>query len=519
MGASAGQAQPPTEPPAPQQPVALEVKVEPPEAKPGDVVTVFVRIKAEEALPEATLAATLGPGLGFEGVEGEGARFEAAERRLQWGLGPVGRGEKACRLRLRVQDDARDVTRQEFALQGAPEQGTLAVAQVAIRRTFPPAQTRVTPEEGGELRSADGRVRVVFPKGAVERPVRVEHRPKRADAMLPGQAGMALEFELNAFTDDEAAAPVRRFAKDLELRVDLSGLIDLESLPMHQYARLAYWDEAMGEWMGIRARREGNTLIGALDHFTTIGGGSANIYQKGWVLTFNDATVSTFSGGLTYDYPIKVPEGRGGLTPDLRLSYNSRRVDGILTWIQTDWAGLGWTLDTMEIVRRIEPAWDASSGSPAWCWEWFDWQNEFTLLYKGTGYKLKPGSSNPYGRYYTEDEQFLYIERRNTAGGNGSPVNQTSEYWIVRLRDGTEYRLGYNNDSEQTLHTNSGRAIRPSMWVTNRPMSRSVGGWTAFRISAATGSNSRTTRRLRTATRVGAIGSAPATFLRCATTC
>ncbi len=62
---------------------------------------------------------------------------------------------------------------------------------------------------------------------------------------------------------------------------------------------------------------------------------------------------------------LQVPAGRGGLTPDPRLSYNSRRVDGILTWIQTDWLGLGWTLDSMAIVRKITPDYTPSGGRPA----------------------------------------------------------------------------------------------------------------------------------------------------------
>jgi hypothetical protein len=116
--------------------------------------------------------------------------------------------------------------------------------------------------------------------------------------------------------------------------------------------------------------------------------------------------------------------------------------------------GLGWTLDTMEIVREVQ----GTNGQS------FNWSNEFTLLYKGTAYKLKPDTGGlAYGHYHTEDEQFLAIERHNDEGNghgfDGAPLytpetpvgNRTGEYWIVRLRDGTECRLGYNRDSEQNL--------------------------------------------------------------------
>ena len=124
-----------------------------------------------------------------------------------------------------------------------------------------------------------------------------------------------------------------------------------------------------------------------------------------------------------------MPGGRKGLTPDLSLNYNSRRVDGILTWIQSDWAGLGWTLDTMEIVRKVHP--NYSGNPPAWYWEpaRVYWENKFTLLYQGSSFELQPATDQPYGRYYTKDEQFLYIERRNgeaaTQSGN-RPANTGS---------------------------------------------------------------------------------------------
>jgi hypothetical protein len=346
---------------------------------------------------------------------------------------------------------------QTATVEARPSPTATPAATATLEPTATPSpdsdEVRVTPEEGGELRSADGRVRLIIPEGAVTQAVRITHRPRRAEPLPPRQAGMALEFELHAVTDDALAVAVHEFEKELELRVDLSGLIDLEAMPYYQYAFLAYQD-ARGQWQELPTYRAGSQLLASLDHFSLIGGGAGNVVSSGWLLAYNDAHVSTFSGALTYDYPIEVPEGRGGLTPDLRLSYNSRRIDGILTWMQSDWVGSGWTVDTMEIVRKVTPDWGTGSGSPAWCWEWFHYENSFTLLYNGTGYRLKPASGNPYGRYHTEDEQFLYVERRNTLAGNGSPANTTGEYWIVRLRDGTEFRLGYNGNAEQTVTTN-----------------------------------------------------------------
>src|SRR5690606_32678601 len=45
---------------------------------------------------------------------------------------------------------------------------------------------------------------------------------------------------------------------------------------------------------------------------------------------------------------------------------------------------------------------------------------------------------------------FLYIERHNHALGNAGAVpNTTGEWWEIVATDGTRYRLGWNEDSEQ----------------------------------------------------------------------
>jgi hypothetical protein len=89
-----------------------------------------------------------------------------------------------------------------------------------------------------------------------------------------------------------------------------------------------------------------------------------------------------------------------------------------LTWIQTDWVGLGWSLDSMYVVRTKFENYggDRHPG----------WGNEYALVYNGVSYKLKPYSSTSTGRYFAEDDQFLYIARRsNLEGGtNGSPTTR-----------------------------------------------------------------------------------------------
>ena len=119
---------------------------------------------------------------------------------------------------------------------------------------------------------------------------------------------------------------------------------------------------------------------------------------------------------------------------------------------------MGWTLDTMEIVRKITPDYSPASSNYmdySWLWGYTYWENEFVLMYQGTAYKLVPQGDGASGYYSCEDEQFLRIQRLNDAGGNKSTANATGEYWIVTTKDGTQYQLGYNASSEQTVSMNS----------------------------------------------------------------
>jgi hypothetical protein len=349
-------------------------------------------------------------------------------------------------VKLQMTAAAPDLSTVRLELWSSDAEGA-ATADVDLRRSFPLAEQEITPEEGGYLASADGRVEVEFPAKAVDTPVSIEYRPLEVQRLAGENNGIALKAELLAVTKDDKAESVHQFTEPLTLTVDLEGLVDFDSLPYYARPFLGYWDEEKGEWQELEAERQGTRLTASLDHFTIIGAGVNYAMTSGWLLSFTDAQVSTFDGALSYDYQLEVPEGRGGLTPDLNLNYNSRRVDGLLTWIQTDWVGLGWSLDSMYVVRTKFENYggDRHPG----------WGNEYALVYNGVSYKLKPYSSTSTGRYFAEDDQFLYIARRsNLEGGtNGSPSNQTTEYWCVKLRDGTEYRLGYREDSEQAFRS------------------------------------------------------------------
>ncbi len=171
--------------------------------------------------------------------------------------------------------------------------------------------------------------------------------------------------------------------------------------------------------------------------------------DRGWQLTYNAPNVGLFSGAATFDYPLEVPPGRNGLQPDLRLSYNSRRVDGLLGWIQ-EWPGSGWSIDTLDIVRTSVNV--EASGA-------INVSNRSLLLMNGAAYELFPVNTaleGQPGRYYAKDAPQLYVEMYGY-----QPSGELRTAWRVRTPDGTTWNLGTTADASQYVsnYYNASNAI------------------------------------------------------------
>ncbi len=314
---------------------------------------------------------------------------------------------------------------------------------------------------GGTLSSADGRVRLGFPPGAVSESITVTMFISETNVYTVGRTAPLVLFSLEA-----EGRPEIEFAVPVTVTLNLGDLINYRDLMTWEHVYLASQvtvselpTEALQLppeqrppttfWIEVPLYRSEvtGTYIALIDHFSTWMGGVGGQEYAGWKLTYNAPTEDTFSGAATYNYPLDLPPGRGGLTPAINLSYSSKRIDGILSWTESDWVGRGWSIDAVEIVRQgVEYCWSENT-------QWICYDNRFTLLINGTGHDLFPAVGvTDYGRYYAKDGPGLYVERRNERGNNASPYNVTGEYWIVRTSDGTTYRLGYTTNSEQVLY-------------------------------------------------------------------
>lgn len=123
-----------------------------------------------------------------------------------------------------------------------------------------------------------------------------------------------------------------------------------------------------------------------------------------------------FTGSATFQYPIRVPPGTGGMQPSLALVYSSRhRADS--------WVGYGWNLGLSRIERSLK------RGVP----QYNDNADVFTL----DGQELVPEDTNTAlpRRYHTKRESFLRV------------IHEADDTWTVTEKNGTQLRFGTTIDS------------------------------------------------------------------------
>ncbi len=147
--------------------------------------------------------------------------------------------------------------------------------------------------------------------------------------------------------------------------------------------------------------------------------------QKGDLKSSDIFKVNIFSGSAGYLYPLKLPLGTNNLQPKVSLFYDSQSITGSAPGV----IGAGWELSQNYISRDVNYTFADISN------------DKFKLILNGQTYNLIYDATD--SRWHTKIESYFYI--KNLSGGN----NTNNIYWIVKFPDGTNYRLGYNNESEQ----------------------------------------------------------------------
>ena len=279
---------------------------------------------------------------------------------------------------------------------------------------------------GGEAQAFSGKVRLLFPADAVSQDLALEVRtPDDVDAAPYYPDNFPFEITANAKSD---GAPVERFAQPFAIQVSydprrIHG--DESSL------QLFYYDTGLGTWVPLPSEVDTtrHTLTGWSDHLTEFDI-DVQTWQSARLPGLKGFQVSPFTGAATYSYPIEVPDGPGGLQPDIALSYNSQTVDGLGGRSQASWVGMGWSLEGDYISRD-------QHGTP----NYFN-DDTYSLQVNGAGGLLLPiadaDSNSLTVDYKLSDDNFWRIRRYIIT----DTVNKEDDsYWIIWDKEGSQYRF------------------------------------------------------------------------------
>jgi hypothetical protein len=123
------------------------------------------------------------------------------------------------------------------------------------------------PDQQSELSSADGKVKLLFPTGAVSTTVDILHTPLRSpNQPLPaGMTGMYY-YELGAISN--VGNPVEKFAKPYTMQVSYAGIDLAAAGPSEQQLRIAYWNGDEWEMVPGSVDTANRRVEATLDHFS-----------------------------------------------------------------------------------------------------------------------------------------------------------------------------------------------------------------------------------------------------------
>jgi YD repeat-containing protein len=286
-------------------------------------------------------------------------------------------------------------------------------------------------EGGGRISSPDGRVTVDIPEGATDErlTVAISTRKHRGLDPMRTYSPFVGVWEFSATSLDRDGADVSSFERPLLVTVRFSP----EDLVWHNPQTLAYWtrDDESRPWTRVPAVVDAGerTITVEVDHFSEHGATADELVNTAPLLDGRNTNLN--SGSATLNIPLVPPPGRGGLTPQVNLSYDSGRLGEMRKYTNTSgWVGMGWALDTGSIVR--------------------DSQQRLWLNMGGIAGELMLNDAAPEaGRYRLANDRFLHIVDEWDCLGSNLEMVQCEV--VVTDKDGIKYVFG--GGSEYTRWT------------------------------------------------------------------
>ncbi|MCP4288839.1 MAG: hypothetical protein GY792_31190, partial [Gammaproteobacteria bacterium] len=188
-----------------------------------------------------------------------------------------------------------------------------------------------------------------FPEGAASEALDIQVSEPVGDTRPPYSLS-GKPFRITA-VGATSGLEVSQFAKPLTLEISYD---DTALSGDEHWLTLFYYDTVMETWVPLPGEvdTENNVLTTQTDHFTDFDI-DVQSWQAGQLPNMEGFQVSSFTGAATYNLPLWVPPGPGGLQPNLALNYNSQIVDSATKKTQANWVGMGWSLDVGYIERNM----------------------------------------------------------------------------------------------------------------------------------------------------------------------
>ena len=401
-------------------PLSFKLSVAPEQASPGDEVTYTIEISNNSQAPLTGLPLFECPSQGIrKWTNGfKDFSFDPQTRLLTWngaktGTPTLAPGQK-LNLTYTTRVDAQLDEAQIINSATLSEEGLSAplVAEAVLTVIAPQKRLTMLDAQGGKALGLNEHVQVSLPKDLLNTPYGLLVQDLReqtpADGSTPADPTwlkFALELRVpkpgdaqslsKGSTETDRIIPMEpieaQFDQPVEIAVSFNGLADLSTLEADKTPFLVTLDDASGTWVRVPLKsidRESNQITAEVTHFSTwgVGIGSSFPTNSANILLFDNAYSDLFTGRAHYSLPLWVPPGRNGMAPSLTLSYSSGVADGVLGDVQGSWVGLGWSIDSVEIARKITNGvcgTGCGSGS-------YGYENKFLLLFNGTGYELIP---------------------------------------------------------------------------------------------------------------------------------
>jgi hypothetical protein len=171
-----------------------------------------------------------------------------------------------------------------------------------------------------------------------------------------------------------------------------------------------------------------------------------------------DFQVGLNSGGLTYNYPLSVPPGPGGLQPALSLNYSSGAVNENHGWQSVSgWVGQGWSLDLGSITWAQENVTPNGSPTPESVWHINDPSGLGGQLIPPDVNDTTTGTIDP---SISQLQSGVYIW--HTAPYSAakvqeySPPGSSTQCWRVYLPSGTMEEFGCQSQTQAQYQDSNG---------------------------------------------------------------